>query len=251
MNLDPGVARLGHEESWDRRLGRAWARMLRSLNVGPTSTAVEVGPGFAAKVGFGLAELGFRGTLIVFEPNDAARSWITARYQRLLPRAEVLALPVAIPCTASIAMHSIDLLMANHLLDDLLLNAAVPPGEGARLFAQMRPGTPCSGAFAETWSRLLRTPERLDGLVGRVAEDFSHFVSAVQPGLVVLNQYPSWRHQRHGLDAIHIHSLRVMRLLAERIGTNGTEREDGRYFPEGSVRWLVRTLEFRDSQVPF
>ncbi len=224
--------------------------MLRGLGVGPASTAVEVGPGFAAKVGFGLAELGFRGTLIVFEPNDAARSWITARYQRLLPRAEVLAFPASVPCTAPIATRSIDLLIANHLLDDLLLNAAVPPGEGARLFAQMRPGTPCSGAFAETWKRLLRTPGHLDGLVGRVAEDFSRFVHGVRPGLVVLNQYPSWRHQRQGLDAIHVHSLRVMRLLAEKMGTNGTELEDGRPFPEGPVRWLVRAPEFRDSQVP-
>jgi hypothetical protein len=224
--------------------------MLDSLDVSPASTAVEVGPGFAAKVGFGLAELGFRGTLTVVEPNDAARSWVAARYRRLLPRAEVLAVAESVPGATSIAEHPIDLLLANHFLDDLLLNAAVSPGEGARLFSQMRPGAECSGAFVETWRLLFRTPERLNALVGRVAEDFSHFVGALRPGLMVLNHYPSWRHQSCGLDAIHIHSLSVMQLISGMLGTKEARPGGCPLSPEAPVCWLVHRPGFPDPEVP-
>jgi len=250
VNFSLSEPEAGLEGGWNRRLGRAWARMLRSLDISPSSTAVEVGPGFAAKVGFGLAELGFRGTLILVEPNEVARSWVVRRYRRLLPHAEVLALAASVPDAASIAGRSVDLLMANHLLDDLLLNAAVPQRDGAQLFAQMRPGAECSGAFVEIWRRLLHTPKRLDWLVGSVAEDFSHFINAVRPRVMVLNQYPSWRHQSHGLGAIHAHSLRVMRLLSGKIGPDRLGPGDDTPFPADPVRWLVRTPELRDTQVP-
>src|SRR3954470_475012 len=84
-------------DAWSRRLGRGWARVLRGRGLDPAGTVVEVGPGFADKVGLGLAGLGFRGTVIVVEPDNAARAWVVERYGRLLPRADVRATGTPVP----------------------------------------------------------------------------------------------------------------------------------------------------------
>src|SRR2546423_1777814 len=75
-----GVVSTTGMDAWHRRLGRRWARALRPCRLGSASTVVEIGPGFAAKIGYGLAELDFRGTLILVEPNHAARAEAVRRY---------------------------------------------------------------------------------------------------------------------------------------------------------------------------
>lgn len=221
-------------DAWNRRLGLAWARVLRRRGLDPAGTVVEVGPGFADKVGLGLAELAFRGSLIVVEPDEDARAWVVTRYRQLLPGAEVLATGQAVPDASFLAGRAVDLLAANHVLDDLLLNAAVMAGEAGRLFAGMRPGSACSPAFVRAWRRLLAAPEGLDRSAGRVVDDLATFVRTVRPGLTILNQYASWRHRQHGLEAIHEHSLSVMRRLGRNLGA-------GRLVGAAGVRWLVHT----------
>jgi hypothetical protein len=104
--------------------------------------------------------------------------------------------------------------------------------EAARHFAQMQPRAACSPAFVQAWRGLLDTPGRLEGPTGRVIDDLTEYVRAVRPGLVVLNQYPSWRHREHGLKAIHGHSLKVLRRLGRGFGAR-------RLRGTAAVRWLV------------
>lgn len=232
--------RIDAAEGWNRWLGCAWARMLRSQRLSPTGTVAEIGPGFTDKIARGLAALGFRGTVVLIEPNPAASTWAAARYRHLLPQAKLIVVQRPIPKGRLPRSHSVEALLSNHILDDLILNAALPSAISARIFARMQPGLSCSPLFIRRWRALLARAERLESLLAQVAADFTDYVAELQPRLVLLNQYPSWRHNLHGLDAIHTQALRLMRLIAaglDAVCVNAAVVPDSS--PSSAVRWLI------------
>jgi hypothetical protein len=103
---------------WDQHLGLLWARVLRQQEIRLDSRVVELGPGFSAKIGHGLAEVGFRGVVVLIEPNDEARRSAAGKYRRLLPQAHVRTQPGLLRHTGKPVQGRVDLL-ANHVLDDL------------------------------------------------------------------------------------------------------------------------------------
>ncbi len=222
---------------WSTSLGHAWAAMLRAHGLNPAGTVLEVGPGFGDKVARGLAALDFRGTAVLVEPNAEAARWAAERYRSLLPRAEVVVVRRPVPEWRPPRGLRVDALVSNHLLDDLILHAALPPRASAGVFSVMRPGAACSRAFVRSWRGLLASPGPLEHVITRVAADFALYVAEVRPRLVLLNQYPSWRHDRRGLGPIYTQALRLMRLLSAELGAACVEATAA---PQSPVRWLVR-----------
>jgi uncharacterized UPF0146 family protein len=78
------------------------ARVLRAQEIRLDGRVVELGPGFSAKIGYGLAEVGFHGEVVLVE---SVRS-------------------------------RVDLLLANHVLDDLFLSTHLSFRDSDRLFAE-------------------------------------------------------------------------------------------------------------------
>lgn len=232
-------------DGWSRHIGHSWTEVLRHIELSPTATVVEIGPGFATKIGFGLAELRFRGTVILVEPGESARHWARARYQKLLPESRIRSVPQAVPDARSLLGTRVDVLVGNHVLDDMLLHAALQPAESAQLFARMRPGEACSSRFLSIWKQLFRDPLRLEALVTRVVDDFHTYVSAIRPRVVLLSQYNSWQHYSHNLEAIHDHSMTVVRALLVRIADDGALGMDVELRPHRSVVWLTAVSRSR------
>ena len=227
-------------DRWSVALGHAWAEQLHRRRLSPSGTVVEIGPGFGDKVARALAALDFRGRVVLVEPNGAAAAWARDRYRDLLPRAEVLVVARPVPvCNGSFGRR-VDALLANHILDDLILDAALRPDESAKIFSRMTAGSPCSRAFVAAWHGLLSHSYELGRVTSRAAEIFTNYVAVTRPRLVLLNQYPSFRHDHRGLGSIHTQALRLMDLLEEGLGAvcmdSAVRQESGGSYP---VRWLL------------
>jgi hypothetical protein len=233
------VVSVAGPDAWTQRLGRIWAKALRGYDLGPTSTVVEIGPGFAAKIGCGLAELNYRGTVILVEPNETARAFTVQQYEKLLPRATIVPCDLPVPDATFLAGRSIDLIAANHVLDDLLLNAYLPAQVGSELFAGMRPREESSTAFVQAWHELLSTPASFKRLAARVANDLFVYINASQPRLVLLYQYRSGHHVETGLRPIHPHTIRVMRLLRDQLSADAIGAREVLLLRDQSAGWLV------------
>lgn len=238
----PGLARGARRAPlpWNHSVGLAWADILRACELDPNGTVAEVGPGFTDKIGHGLAELRFRGTVLLIEPTASARVWACERYRTLLPAAKVIGVPAPIDASTRWSDIVVDAVVSNHVLDDMLLYAAIEPGTRDALFGEMRHGEPCLPAFVRAWNDLVAEPIRLGRLVASVAEAFAQYVAATRPRLVALNQYPSWTHRRNGLPFIHAESIRVMRVLEGRLLEMGLRhlRAPDRLGRRGSAEWL-------------
>jgi hypothetical protein len=204
---------------WDRRIARVWSSMVDASDVDPSGDVVEVGPGFSAKVGLWLAERGFRGTLFLVEPNDGARMWALGRYRRLLPRATLVPVDRSLAEARGAVPRRIDALLMNHVLDDLLLHASVPPGYHETLFASMRPGAACADEVRRAWTVISTNRAALASASASVVEDVSAFCAGVQPRLVVASQYRSWFHAHHALEHVDRVTAPLLARLAERLAS--------------------------------
>ena len=224
--------------------------MLRSKGLNPAGTVVEIGPGFTDKIARGLVSLNFRGTVVLVESNELAGAWACERYCRLLPEAEIILVCRPMPDAKIPYRRSVDVLLSNHILDDLILNASLPPELSSGIFDSMKPDAPCSPMFIRRWRELLVHAELLQELIVHVAEDFTNWVAEMQPRLVLLNQYPSWRHDLHGLTSIHMQALRLMQLIETSLGAVCVDATatDG-LSHESSVRWLIGNPKLRNQSV--
>ena len=203
--------------AWNQRLGLIWAAHLCRHGLQGGGTLVELGPGFSDKLARGLAQLEFAGKIVLVEPNDTVGAWAETNYRQWLPQAIVTRVSVSATKRAGLPVGKIDALAANHLLDDLILQASLPAQISAELFAEMRPGTNCSALFVAQWRALLARPVLLEQGCARAMLEFMRHIAVWQPRFVVLNHYPSWRHAQHGLGAIHTHATAVLQQLVPQL----------------------------------
>ncbi len=238
---EPGRGR-DDAQVWAAQMGRQWAHRFDRLRLPAQGMVVEIGPGFSAKIGLGLADVGFQGTVLLVEPNAAARRWACGEYRRLLPGARVLTSPVALPAMTHRRAEPVDLLAANHILDDLILHALLPAADAEDVFAAMHAGSVCSEQVVRTWGRVASTPGLVDEVIERVVADLVVYLDRIRPAHFVINDYPSWRHSGRGLHFVHDLGVRAIRRLAGRLDPGFRSRvRTGS--TSASILWLISSRQ--------
>jgi hypothetical protein len=147
----------------------------------------------------------------------------------------------AIPETGDLACASVDFVLGNHIIDDLLLAANMTFNDCDPIFSAMCPGSDCSEKFSRVWGDILRSPASTSQTVNRVVGDLVRYVDAVQPRCLLVNQYPSWRHSRNGLNLIHDTSMQTMRRLERRLHPDRPNTMMVHHADEGGAAmfWLI------------
>ena len=228
-------------EEWNVQIGTVWESLLLTHAVDRRGIIVEVGPGFTDKVGLGLAAHGFRGTLYVVEPNAAARDWVTRRYRQLLDEAEVIAVEEAVPAASERLPVGVDALLMNHVLDDMVLRAALPAADRDRVFAEIRPDQPSPLEAARSWERLLADPDTLSRYRAGIVADVRGLLQRTRPRVFAASQYASWSLTANGFEAVNRLGAAMLHDLAACLGTtSAADRailEQERQNPDW---WLVR-----------
>ena len=228
-------------DRWNRQLGAVWAELLAAHAVDPGGVVVEIGPGFADKIGLGLAARQFRGTLFVVEPNRSAREWVTLRYHLLLPAARIVPVELIVPEAAERVPEGADAVLMNHVLDDLVLHAALPPDDREPVFAGIRPDRPGPAEVRLTWERLLASPDELDVLGARIVGDVLRFVEATAPRVFGASQYESSYLTQNGLREADRFGASLLADLETSLGaTCERDRAILRRHGWDPTRWLVR-----------
>lgn len=227
-------------DGWNLRVGAIWGTLLSRHALDRRGVLIEVGPGFQDKIGLGLALCQFRGTLYIVEPNARARRWATARYRQLLPGATIIAIAEPIPSATGQLPRCVEALLMNHVFDDCLLFAMLPPRDRDRLFAEMRAGHSGHLEVLSTWRRLLDNEDALRATGGRVVDDVDQLLKQTQPRVLGASQYGSWFQMEHGLTRVDHIGAEMLHELALRTGA--TSASDGatlRHFGQQPDRWLV------------
>ena len=166
-----------YTEGWLRH-GRTWAQLLRRLPMDTYATAVDLCPGWAPKIELGLLLCRWRGHLTLLDRDPEATSRLSRFLETFLPAFSVSTLAEDVYETDARA----DLVLANHVIDDLLLDA-VTPARGLVYEDE--------GALQTAHERLAEERERaLEELMPRISAAVLSLLSG--RGAIVLVQYPSY-----------------------------------------------------------
>jgi hypothetical protein len=227
-------------DGWNLRVGAIWGTLLSRHALDRRGVLIEIGPGFQDKIALGLAACQFRGTLYIVEPNTRARRWVAARYRQLLPDARIIAIAQPIPSATGQLPRCVEALLMNHVFDDCLLFAMLPPEDRDRVFAEMRTGHSGHIEVPSRWRRLLDDEGALRAAGGLVVDDVAQLLKQTQPRLLGASQYRSWFQMEHGLARVDHIGAEMLHELELRTGA--TSVSDGatlRHFGQQPERWLV------------
>lgn len=226
--------------TWNERIGSTWHRILAACDVTHEDTIAEIGPGFTDKLGHALRFLGFAGKVHLVEPNGAARSWATQRYRQLVPEAEVCPIDQKLSRAHVDLVGQIDVVVMNHVLDDLLLESIVEPARLESIFASMHQGADCPDTLRQAWQTLAENPALVRRSSNRVVADVCEFVEATRPRHLVISQNESWYHHRDGLAHADMFGADLLRRLRERFGSRQDVTHDvARRLDVDLARWLI------------
>lgn len=225
---------------WPQHIGSIWAALLSNHSLNPSSSIVEIGPGFMDKIGCGLAELRFQGILYVVEPNKDALKWVIHRYRTLLPKATIIAVNETIQDACSILPEGIEAILMNHVLDDMVLYASLHPDERQSIFSQIRPGESCLFKVKYTWQSLINDPENLSELNSNIISDIYSLVDCTQARIVGMSQYKSWFLNQNKLTEANLIGNKLLLEIVSHLGHMSSEDKDIlRSYNQDPLDWLI------------
>lgn len=187
-------------EVYDREIGSMWAHLARTAGLTPDDTIVEVAPGMSPKVGLGLAEFGFKGTLYVVEPCLESLEVVVGKYKDILPNARIVPLPCPLKEACREISEPVNAILSNHPLDDMLL--AQLPVESERLqrfFADNYVG-PDPNRTRLLWSELQSDDDFFARARQNVIGDWLEAMRSLDARVLGIAQYHSYFFRKHGLD---------------------------------------------------
>lgn len=238
--------------SWNVAI--TWGRIISTLNLNDRATLLEIAPGHSPKVGFGLllAHPLFCGTLYVLEPDAQALGKIENDYRRMFPNATIVGYAATLEFIGDRLPQgaSLDLVLANHPLDDMIIGRDFVAGNTE--FTDYFTGMYQDGATeaeklaneAACWHALeCGRPNDCARYKAEVVEDWTSFLSQLRPRFLVIAQYKSRTLQEYGVEAPDRLALDVLNDLAQRLPSMllSTERI---LIDQGfdSKRWIVADL---------
>lgn len=201
LNLPDRTHQVMVEVEFMSAVGRAWARLLEPLGIAQAARVIDLGPGWAPKVEMGLYYTAFAGELVMVNQDagaiDTLQRFLTLLDVRFAPR-------VATTDLFAWRGEPADFVLANHLLDDLVLDrhcrrTGVDPGS---LYAR-------ETAFREAWVEILARPaSETDALVAELAAAVDRLTKP--GGYAVFVQYPSYAERTLQLTDVVAHGRSIL-----------------------------------------
>lgn len=235
--------------SWQDYIATVWAGFLGLHNLPTTAVVIEVGPGFSGKTGLGLAQINFEGTLYVIEQDIHAIKYICSYYEKILPNARIIGVnqPLASWCRGLPVQA--DALLMNHLLDDLILYAALSPGSDKSVFSNMQPEqVSCQAEVYTTWESILNDSAWREQLTLQVLSELHGLLKRLRPALLGMSQYESWFLTQNHLQSVNKYCQQILAMISADLGLTGeAERQmliDHGQKPED---WLLLNFSTRGS----
>lgn len=208
--------------SWQDYIATVWAGFFCLHKLSTNAVVIEVGPGFSGKIGRGLAQINFEGTLYVVDQDINAIDFICLYYKEILPNACIIRVNQTLASWRSGLPKQVDALLMNHLLDDLILHAALPPGLEEVVFSNMHPGqASCQTEVQTTWESILNNSKWRDQLTLQVVSQLKYLLKWVKPSLFGMNQYESWFLAQNHLQLVNKYCQQVLAMISADLGPNG------------------------------
>ena len=217
-----------------------WHRLFQEHCIPLDGIIIEVAPGYETKIGDALALLGFQGTIILIEPDEAAAAHIKEAYQRIMPQATV---SVVAKCLQDVEMGKdiplwADALVANHPFDDMAIAFAMH-GTHVSFFSQEREDgidlTPCIQQLYDA----IDNKDYIHGILATIVV-WKDVIQKLKPALFIASQYPSHKLAMKKLTKRQNSGFIIIELLRDYYERYITEQYQSKSFgQQGDPAWWI------------
>ena len=173
-------------------VGAVWKELLQEIGIHRVKSALDIGCGFFPKAELGFYYLNFTGKLTLLDCSAEALRQAAHFLKFFNVGFSVERVPVSL---WDLPDHRYDLIVANHSLDDLILDAAAREC-GVSLIDAYR----SEALFQELWQSIIKDSSLGAEVMDRLAEFIAGHLNP--GGRVVLLDYPSRSHRALGLNSI-------------------------------------------------
>jgi hypothetical protein len=209
-------------DKWNEHIGSIWFNMLSQVPLNKEGIAIEIAPGNVSKIGRGLAQYGFKGTLYIIEPNYFSLGEIIGQYQELLPSVNLMPVNRTLRAAVNLLPKNPDIVLSNHPLDDMIIGDILTTPEFDKFFTNHY--DKCS--IEETkllWEIFKERPESLKQSLQNILSDWLFLIRKLNPKNIAISQYFSFFFKSHGLvepDRYAIELLRMIEKYSHKEGFN-------------------------------
>jgi hypothetical protein len=199
------------ESDWNGYIGSIWTDIFSDINLKKDGTIIEIAPGNINKIGRGLKEYGFIGTIYLVEPNKKSLDILSEEYEKQFSKNNIIPiqknLREAISDITSIT--ECDAILANHPLDDMIIGYFLDDNEFNELFNDHY-GNSTIGTTNMQWTKLSKHPQLLDTIKDYVLEDWKTIINTLKPKNVVISQYESYFFKSNNIYLPDIHAQELL-----------------------------------------
>lgn len=164
--------------------GQRWSQLLTALGV-PDDVVIDLCPGWAPKIELALMQAGFRGRVVAIDRSEESLTMLQEFLAVLQPSFTVVPVVEDVMGAPERPSHTARLVVANHVVDDLLVDRWVRARGGslAAIYDDER-------LLAEAWRGVLRdAPQLLPAFPRDAAHALARYVA--DGGTLVVSHYSS------------------------------------------------------------
>ena len=166
-------------------IGQIWKEIIKNSFHEETQWVAEIGCGYIPKVGLGLSYFGFKGSLDLIDVDSRAAKKASSFLGLFGANFKSYSRVSSIFAESEVRYDS---LLANHLLDDIILSnfCELNSIAGFKMYER-------EDEYKKTWQKIVSNSEFIPALMEELAETL---LAKVKPGgIILLLDYPSFTHK--------------------------------------------------------
>lgn len=176
------------DEEWEWYISELYTKLLKGNNKCNLDTVVELGPGFRHKIALALKNIEFKGTIYIIESNKKALDYVTNKYSEILRDANVIGINKDFVDSIDDLPKHIDLFMANHSIDDVLIEEYLNNKDKEIAFNNTKES---KDKLLENWNKLTSDFYSLEKVKNIVYLKFVRFFESINFDYIIMSQYKS------------------------------------------------------------
>jgi hypothetical protein len=203
------------DAEWEWYIGELYSKLIENVCKNTLKTVVEIAPGFRYKIAYALKNINFAGDLYIIDTSEDVIEYIKNKYKEILPNANIICINKKFGESVSDVPNKIDLLLANHCIDDLIISEYIDSTYNDNLIAK-----DFKEILIDAWKKLKQDEEKVMEITSNVYLTFKNFFEAKQINMIMMGQYKSNLYFKDELEEMNKITENCFEQIKELINTD-------------------------------
>lgn len=186
MNTQFNYNNIKIDEEWEWYIAQLFFNIAKNCKLSP-KVVVEIAPGYRHKIAIMLSQINFDGELYVVDNNKNVLDFVEYKYKQLLPKAKITCVHNSFENSIDLLPKQIDLFLANHVVDDMLLEKYISKTQYNTMLDQ----AVLADSFVSLWESFAKDKKQVEQCTQFVYGTFEKLVKQKQIDFAIISQYKS------------------------------------------------------------